>query len=217
MNEELPVDRENAFLLYAAFTGDLERTAHALGVRALDVLRIADEDSWNDKLKGILELKKSSKPGDIERSINRAMNFVQAHRFRMFVEKVVSKLMALTPKEVDDYLFFHPDKNGVIYPKLVTRALADLASAIEKAHALSYLALSDTAQDRAKRNEGAEGTIAAGEMHVKIAEAMRKAGASNTPRAQLFDAQLQVGQAIIDSAKKSNPEPVDNPHDNDDH
>lgn len=211
----VPVDRSNAFMLYAAFTGDLERTAAALGVRAIDVLRIADEDAWNEKLKGILELKKSSKPGDIERAINRGLNFVQAHRFRMFVERVVVKLTGLSAEELDKYLFYAPDKKGVIYPKLSTRALADLASAVEKAHALTYLALSDTSADRAKRNEGAEGTIAAGEMHVKIAEAMQKAAQSQTPRAQLFDAQLQVGQAVIDAAKK--PEKPENPNDNDDH
>jgi hypothetical protein len=65
-NSVAHIDRENAFLLYATFTGDLERTAHALNVRACDVLLMADEEKWNEKLKPILDLKKSTKPGDIE-------------------------------------------------------------------------------------------------------------------------------------------------------
>jgi len=217
MNDAPLIDRENAFMLYAAFTGDLERTAHAIGVRSMDVLRMADEDRWNDKLKGILELTKSSKPGDVERGINRAINFVEAHRLRLVIERAIARLTGMSVEEFEEYLFTSAtDKNGNNHKKLTTRALADLASALEKAHSLSYMALSDTAQDRAKRNEAESGGgIPAGEMHVKIAEAMRKAGASNTPRAQLFDAQLQIGQSMAVEMKK--PEPIEDAYDNDQH
>ena len=209
----IPIDRENAFMLYAAFTGDVERTAAALGVRAVDVLRLVDDEDWTEKLKPILDLKKSSKPGDIERGINRALNFVQAHKLRMFLERVVSKLCGMDAEELKDYLFTaHTVKEGEPYCKLTTRALADLASAVEKAHALTYMALNDTAQDRSKRNES-DGGGSAGDMHVKIAEAMQKAAQSKTPRAQLFDAQIEVAQLTIEAAKK--PEPVVSPYDKD--
>lgn len=199
------IDRENAFLLYAAFTGDVERTAHALNIRACDVLLMADEERWNEKLKPILELKKSSRPGDIERAINRALNFVQAHRMRMIIERVVQRLTGMTGEEMEQYLFSETtlgkDGKERIYKRLTTRALADLASAIEKCHAMSYMALSDSTQERTKRkDEGGE--VAAGDMHVKIAEAMQKAAASKTPRAQLFDAQVAIGQEVAPTAIK---------------
>jgi hypothetical protein len=66
---EAPVkfDIEQAFQLYATFCGDVERTAHALNVSPVDVLRTADEERWSERLKSILELKKSARPGDIVR------------------------------------------------------------------------------------------------------------------------------------------------------
>src|SRR6266481_5737735 len=98
------LDREQAFLLYATFAGDVERVAIALNVRAIDVLRIADEDGWIEKLKPIIELKKSTRPGDLERACNRALNFVQAHKFRMFIDRVIFRLAGLSADEFEEYL-----------------------------------------------------------------------------------------------------------------
>src|SRR5688572_19577276 len=127
----IAIDRENAFMLYATFTGDLVRTAASLGVRPMDVLRVAQEEEWDEKLKPILELAKSAKPGDIERAINRALNFVQSHRMRMIIERVIKRLTAMTPEELDEYLFTSSTaKDGSEISKLSTRALADLASAL---------------------------------------------------------------------------------------
>lgn len=201
--DSIVIDKENAFLLYAAFTGDVERTAHALNVRAVDVLSMAEACGWNEKLRGILELKRSGKPGDVERAVNRALNFVQAHRFRMFLERIMARITGMTHDEIDEYLFTGKvTQKGDIEKKMSTRALADLASALEKCHAMSYLALSDTAQDRAKRNEAAsaEGGSAS-EMHVRIAEAMQKLGANVDPKMQLIDAQLLMGAQTARDAK----------------
>lgn len=204
------IDRENAFLLYATFTGDVERTAHALGVRAKDVLLIATEENWNEKLKGIIDLKKSGRPGDIERAINRALNFVQAHRMRMIIERVVKKLTGLNEQELEDYLFAQStigkDGKEYTYKKLTTRALADLASAIEKCHAMSYAALNDTAQERVRRKDDVD-EVAAGDMHVQIAKAMQEAGKSNSPNAQLFDAQLTIASSVVESKPPAKPDP----------
>jgi hypothetical protein len=199
------IDRENAFLLYAAFTGDLERTAHALGIRTIDVLNIANEDQWNEKLKGILDLKKSGKPGDIERAINRALNFVQAHRMRLIIERVIRKLTGMSDEELEQYLFTEANigtsENPVNYKKLTTRQLADLASAIEKCHAMSYAALNDTTQERIKRDSSGKDEVAAGELHVQLARAMQEAARSKSPQAQLLDAQLAIAAEVADDAK----------------
>ncbi len=189
-------DREQGFLLYATFCGDAERTAACLGVQPIDVLRVADDCGWSIQLQGILALKKSNRPGDVERGINRAVNYVQAFRMRVFIERVLTKLTGLSSDELDDYVFSStPDKNGDVSKKLTTRAIADLTSALEKCHALTYLALNDTVQDRTRRKEQAsadDDSSAAGELNVQIANAMGKLKASTSPRALLFDAQLAV-------------------------
>lgn len=214
-------DRENAFLLYATFVGDCEKTAAALGIRPVDVLRAADEEGWAGKLGKIIELKKSSKPGDMERAINRALNYVQAYRMRAFLARVVQKVTGLSNEEMEDYIFTEAittDKDGqsIKYKKLATRSLADLTTALEKCHALTYLALNDTVQDRTRRKEqvGGDDGAAMGDMHSKIAEAMASVGASNTPRAQLLDMQIQQAELIKEEARK---QAIEHPSNNDDH
>lgn len=215
MNEQvdLKFDREQAWLIYCTFTGDCERTAAALNIRAIDVLKMSEEEGWQEKMKPILELKKTGKPQDYERALNRCLNFVQAHRMRLFVERILHKLMSMGNEEVEEYIFSdHSAKDGTAFKRLTTRAIADLASALEKAQSMSYLALADTAQDRAKRKDSGDDGASGGELHAKIAAAMAKVRASSTPRAQLFDAQISVGQTLAAEAAK----PV-NPNDSDEH
>lgn len=206
---DFKIDRANAFLLYAAFGGDLIRTGAALGVPASYVLKMADDEQWAEQLKPILDLKKSTRPGDVERAINRALNFVQAHQARMFFQRVLQRMTGFTQAELEEYLLTDRSaKDGSQFKRLSTRALADLASALEKAHALSYMALNDTAQERVRRKEE-DTSGSASDLHLKIAEAMSNIRASNSPRALLFDAQLAVAQDIV--AKNVVPlSPLDN-------
>lgn len=208
------IDRENAFLLFTTFAGDVVKTAHATGLQASTVLKMAEEEGWLTKLAPILALKKSTKPGDLERGLNRAMNFVQAHKMRTFISRVINRVTGMDEAEFNEYLFnVTKDKDGFLTKKLTTRALADLASALEKCQAMTYLALNDTSQDRAKRKEGDEDAeVSAADIHAQISEGLAKVRGSSTPRAMLFDAQLEQAQGIIEQANK----PA-NPHDDDNH
>ena len=210
IEEQTPLDSEQAFLLYATFAGDLERTAHACGVRAVDILKAAEDLGWQERLKPILELKQSARPGDFERAMNRALNFAQAFRYRMFLERVLKQITGMTPEEVNEYIFtrrLNPKDGLPLGQKILsTRALADLASALEKAHSLSYMALSDTAQDRAKRKEAEESGESASQMHTKIADAMSKLRSTKTVRGQLLDAQIEVAETErVRNVKPENP------------
>jgi hypothetical protein len=200
--ETIQLDREQAFLLYATFAGDLERTAHACGVRAVDILRCADEEGWNDRLKGVLELKKSNRPGDFERAINRAINFADAHRFRLFLERVLNRLAGMSPEDLETYLLHGASTpTGCPIKKLSTRALADLASALEKCQSLTYMALTDTAQDRVKRKEAEEAGESGGELHARIADAMSKLRVNKTIAGQLLEAQVIIAEEKTFKAK----------------
>lgn len=198
--EKVSLDREQAFMLYATFCGDVERTAAALNIRPVDVLRVADEENWNVQLQSIIALKKSDRPGDIERAINRAINFVQAHRTRLFLDRMLKRLNAMDAEELDSYLLAeetHP-KTGAVYRRITTRPIADLTSALEKAHAMTYTALNDTSGERRNRDDAEQSENSAGELHAQIADALSKIRGSNTPRAQLLDAQLAQANEIVE-------------------
>jgi replicative superfamily II helicase len=171
------------------------------------VARAAADGNWNDKLAPILALKKSTRPGDIERAMNRALNFVQAHQMRLFVSRVIHRLTNLNEQEFEDYLYPSEvdKKTGKLYPgRLTTRALADLASAMEKCQAASYQALGDTGTERVKRGEvEADPEVSAGDMHARIASAMAAVAQANTPQQKLLDAQLTEANRLKDALKKA--------------
>jgi hypothetical protein len=189
-------NKEDAFMLYATFCGDVERTAHALNIPVVAVLNAVEEDGWSEKLRGIIELKKSNRPGDVERAINRAMNFVQAHKLRLFLERMLGRLCGMTPEEAEKYLMQENiNDKGQVKHVLSTRPMADLASALEKCHAMSYMALNDSAAERSKRNSQEESTdTSGGEIHAKLSNLMAGIRNTNSPRAVLLDAQLQIAQ-----------------------
>ena len=203
------IDRENAWLLFASFAGDIERTALALNVPAVAILRVADDEGWLARLKPIIDLKKSGRPGDIERALNRAVNYVQVHKFRLIVERALQRLTNMDGSELDHYMLTKMGKEGR-EDCLTTRPLADLASALEKAHAMSYQALEDSTADRAKRKE-VQSEVSAGDMYAKMAEAMSKIKGSKSPRHLLLDAQLAAAEEIAPKCMKPVP-PVDDSH-----
>jgi hypothetical protein len=175
VNAPVGWDTEKAWQLYAQFAGDIERTAIALNVPTTQVLETAQRLDWQAKLKPILELKSSSKQGDLERGISRAMNFSQAHRLRVVVERVLKKLYDMTPEALFDSCFTERyDKEGnCVSRTLNTKVFADLATAMEKVHMLTYAALGDTATERVKRNEQRDDAeVSASQLHNIISQAM---------------------------------------------
>jgi len=148
------IDREQAFLVFATMCGDIVRSAAALGVPEAAVLKMAEEEGWHSKLGPILALKRSSRPGSVERACNRALNFVQAHRMRLIVQRAIQRMTGMNEVEFDSYLLSETtSKGGEVTRKLTTRALADLSAAMDKCHAMTYAALNDTTQGRANRKE----------------------------------------------------------------
>jgi len=203
------IDRENAWLLFASFAGDIERTALALNVPAVAILRVADDEGWLARLKPIIDLKKSGRPGDIERALNRAVNYVQAHKFRIIVERTLQRITNMDVAEFEHYMLTKAGKEGR-EDCLTTRPLADLAAALEKAHAMSYQALEDTSSDRAKRKE-VQSEVSAGDMYAKMAEAMSKIKGSKSPRNLLLDAQLAAAEEMAPACIKKTT-PADDTH-----
>jgi hypothetical protein len=212
------LDREQVFLLYANFCGDVVRTAAALNISPVAVLRMADDEGWAKKLEPIIALSRSNRPGDFERAVNRAINFVQAHRLRLILERTLKRMTGYSDAELEALLTEDKfSKDGEkLGSKLSTRALADYAAAMEKVHAMTYASLNDSAQERAKRKHVEDEGDSTQDIHAKLAEAMSKAGMSKAPRAILFDAQVAQGEATAQQAACQAKAKV-NPLDNDEH
>lgn len=167
------LDTEQIFQLYAIYCGDAKRTALASGQSEDSIVKLAESQGWKEKIKLLIDLRTSARPGDSERGINRAINFVQAHRLRNVLQSVIQKLSALSNRELADLLLaVDVDRNGNVSRKIVTRAFADLASALEKCHAMTYSALNDTVGERRERSDTPAQEKSTAELHWQITKAM---------------------------------------------
>lgn len=193
-NATFSLDRETAFQLFASFCGDVSKTAHSLGVEAADLQRMVDKEGWAKKIKGLTALRKSARPGDVERAINRALNYTQAHRLRRVLERAVTRLYNMSEKELDDVMLPETAREKPRTTdgprRLVTRSFADLATALEKVHDLTYLALGDTVPDRSRSAAPGQSGEVIIDIHSQIARALVEVNDSTSPRALLFDSQL---------------------------
>ena len=198
--QSIDLDVDQVFMLYAAFCGDVAKTAHSSGISQEKVMALALEHEWPERIKSLVDLTKGSKPGDVERGINRAMNFVQAHRYRIFVEGVMRALMSTSSTEEglrDTLTTRHFNRKGEkISESCNMRPLADLASAMEKIHWMTYQALSDSPQERAKRVEKPADESAQSDVHARIAAALANMR-NKSPVAQLKAAQVEVAAEVI--------------------
>ena len=91
----------------------------------------------------------------------------------------------------------HFNKKGeMISESCNMRPLADLASAMEKIHWMTYQALSDSPQERAKRVEKPADESAQSDVHARIAAALANMR-SKSPQAQLEVAQVELAAEVI--------------------
>lgn len=203
--KEFKIDVEQCFLAWCANGFDVAATAHSLGISAVALQRCVDDENWCARVAPIVEKIKSQKSGDFDRACNRAIAFVQGTRLRLLCERVISEMTGWSKEELRENVA--PEsitKDGRISQKISTRFLGDLASACEKANAICFQALSDSAMERSKRNDSAEVPVI--DMHAAIAKCMGSVGDSKTPRSLLLSAQLEQAESI--KAQAVIPKPV---------
>lgn len=180
---------EDVFRMFAMFMGDMERTALATNRTPEDIAEMCAAGDWNKRIAVLLRLQKSGVPGDAERGVNRAVNFVQADRLRSIIERVLRSLVNLNNHELFSLtvstITRGRGENTSTTDVITTRPFADLATALEKCHAMTYQALADTSTDRKERKEVMDADHSATELHMKIAAGMTAAREAAKPPATL--------------------------------
>jgi hypothetical protein len=133
------MDVAQVFQTFMTFCGDVARTAAATGLTAEQVTTLANSEHWDEKL----QLWNTLKDGDskeLQIQINRAVTYVQAHRLRSILDRLVSHL---TKKSDDDLVQlltkqFHVhvsrgSKNSTVdRTEFSTRPLTDLVRAAKE-------------------------------------------------------------------------------------
>lgn len=169
------VDEAQLFMLFASFSGDIFRTAAAAGIQPEDVTRKAEAGNWLSRIRGLIELKQLDKSGEIERQMSRAINFVQVTKWRMAIDRAIRRLEKMNDTEFFDELCTRTYyESGAIKSKAFSaKILADISTAMEKVHWMSYQSVMDAPQDRAGRREKVKDDGPGDEdIHAKIAKAL---------------------------------------------
>ncbi len=169
-------DAEQVFMVYAGASGDIVRTAKACGIKPQEVATMADEGNWLPRISELLDLKKLDKYDDVGRALSRASNFVQANRWRIFLERVVRRFEEIPDEELIPFFqTFKVTKDGTpVMTGFSMRVLADISSALEKCHWLLYQSLLDAPADRTARKAAEKPDITGGEsdIHARIARTL---------------------------------------------
>lgn len=183
------IDVSQAFLLFMATVGDVEKTASFLDLDVAVIEALAKQEGWLEKIRRISIMSKGEKPGDYERAQNRALNYVQAHLFRRTIDQALRAVRDLSNEEVLTKMT-STDRNGKTH--VTARFYADMAAAMEKVQGMTYAALGDSTAERKdllKDNQG--NAVGAAGIHAAVIAAMNGTEVADGAASELLDADMQ--------------------------
>jgi hypothetical protein len=171
------LDVSQVLLTYVALVGDVHKTAVALDMDPAVVRQLAESEGWDVKIQRVTMMAKSGRAGDFERAQNRALCFVQGHRIRNLIDRVILHFQDMTEEEVCAEITA-VGKSGVRH--VSARFFTDLAAAAEKCHAMTYAALGDTATDRSNREDEPD-QMNASALHAAVMTALNSGANAGKP------------------------------------
>lgn len=182
------IDVSAVFQTYLTFFGDAERTAVAMGLDPQTVRDLAQAENWHKKVAELNSIR-AGDSRDVQVQINRAINFVQAHRIRSVLDKIVSHFAAMEAQELVDKLTTTA-KNGS--ETFSARALTDLVKALETTQLMTQRALGDTVAERPEAEPERKGSSIA----LQVMEAMSAADSTGLDSVALVRQQLNPPLAL---------------------
>lgn len=137
----ITLDPAEVFAVYLQQGGSVSRTALTLRLPDETVAGMVQQYGWDVKVKDYTGGADEPTQADFQRgqrTLNRAINFIQAHRLRDLVDRVVRKLS--TDQTLEEFTTVS-SKNGF---RRDLKPLRDLAEAARVAQELSYRSLGDS-------------------------------------------------------------------------
>ena len=171
------IDVTQAFLIFMATVGDVQRTAVALDLEPEQVEELAESEGWREKIRRVSVMSKGGKPGDWERAQNRALSFVQAQVLREQVNRLLRECAGMTDEELLSRACVRTRDGGT---QLSAKFLVDMANAAEACHRMAYMALNDTVSERQDREQEAPGTKT-NDLHAAIVASLSSPSSTTSP------------------------------------
>lgn len=176
--DKTSLDVSQIFLIFMATCGDVEKTSLALDLDPEVVRALAQQEGWTKKIQRVSLLSKGEKPGQYEIAVNRALNFAQAHIFRSALQRVLDVIAKQDGNEL--LATMSSVKAGAVTHS--AKLFSDLASAMEKAHHLSYLSLGDETANRGGIKGEEEKADTMKSVHASVIAALNHSQAAGAER-----------------------------------
>jgi hypothetical protein len=184
------LDVSQIFQTYITFCGDAQKTAVACDVDVLTVKELARTENWDLKAAEWSKLRDGN-PAEVQIQINRAVNYVQAHRARALLDKVIAFLSEGDASDLVNRLTINT-KHG---PEFKTRALTDLVKAMESCQLMTQRALGDNPNVKPE-DESANGSSITLQVMKAMAEAEKQTGLDSV---QVVRRELTAGKPPKDA------------------
>lgn len=143
------IDVVQVWNAYMTFDGNTLKAALACDLSEDVVAKLAEEDNWAAKIKSLTKFSAGSQRG-FAQQINRAANYMQGHRLRQILDKVIKEISE-SPEAFREFTQVYQPGGGI---GRSTKNLTDLARAVEITHAVTMRALGDTPQEVAGQSSG---------------------------------------------------------------
>lgn len=156
-------DHAQWFLTYLHFAGDLRRVQMALQIPMERLAEVSTANDWPGKLRNEVGDSPETIGPDLQRSLNRATNFVQANQLRKLCDRILTHF-SRDDERMAELITVCTPKGSYID----TSPLKNLAASIELAQKLSCAALGDNTERTLEESSGNQNPV-------KVAKAMQKA------------------------------------------
>jgi len=147
-------DVAQVFQAYLQFNGDVVKTSVACEIAPEDVTALAVSERWESKLADLRSIQEATPDAQVQ--INRAINYVQAHRARSVLDKVLTELGKKDGAALVDFLTVKTEKVS----EFKSRALTDLVKAMEACQQMTARALGDSGADNREEKGKAGSSVA---------------------------------------------------------
>jgi hypothetical protein len=185
------LDVSQIFQTFLAFSGDVGKTSVALNIDVDTIQNLAASENWAAKISEWTKLREGD-PRDVQVQVNRAVNYVQAHRMRSVIDKIISHLSGKSAEEVIDMLTTQ-GKHGSSFS---SRPLTDLVKAAEACQLMTQRALGDTVAERPETPTEGKGSRVA----LLVMNAMNAADNMGLDSVAVVRKELQAPTTVLKSA-----------------
>jgi hypothetical protein len=201
--QPVTTDPAECFATLLQMGGNVARCAAALQMDEGQLQTMADTHGWGAKIKSYGAAADATEKE--QRLVNRAINYLLAHRLRAAIDGIVTENLS-TPAKTRKFIT-KTDRHGNEF--VDTKPLRELTDAARIATEMSYRSLGDS-MDQTVKDGQRDPRKAAADMHLSVTKAMQLVDENpNLNAVEIIKGQIGYREAVVASERTGEKRPPD--------